>query len=493
MARTTQIVDLPFINKVDQSAGHIRIQLIRLIREAVYEGQLHGGDVLPSSRVLAKMLGIARATVIEAYEQLLAEGILVSYAGKGTYISQSLTTTGMEQHSTSQNNTIPLSSSAVAYANILKEFKPLPAAPFAVSVPVNRTQPQDIWRKFGNRYRAKGAGMPSGYQDPQGVNQLREVIADYVRKSRSVQCDAEQIIITNGIQQALYICSQILFEHQDQVWVEDPAYRGTTASLQYSPHKIQMIHVPVDEEGIQVDQGIQLASRARAAFVTPSHQYPLGMPMSLARRHALLAWAKQQNAWIIEDDYDSEFRYSGQPFPALQGLDPERVIYLGTFSKVLFPSLRLGYAIVPKQLVAPFCGLRTLMERYLPTADQYVLAEFIRQGYLERHIRRIRNVYAEKRRQLIEIIHSTIPVEFAWLQPGDQGMHMVLWLANGINDIEIAKAALAQNIALKAVSTTFSADRQRSGLIIGLGDFDRQDMQQAIDTIKCLLLVACKS
>lgn len=166
-------------------------------------------------------------------------------------------------------------------------------------------------------------------------------------------------MITPGIQQSLYICSQILFEAKDEVWVEDPAYRGTTAIFEHAVQNIRMVRVPVDEEGIQVETGIKLAKHARAAFVTPSHQYPLGMPMSLARRTALLAWAKQQNAWIIEDDYDSELRYNGQPFPSLQGMAPDQVIYLGTFSKVLFPSLRLGYAVLPKELVAPFVGLES--------------------------------------------------------------------------------------------------------------------------------------
>lgn len=177
-----------------------------------------------------------------------------------------------------------------------------------------------------------------------------------------------------------------------------------------------MVRVPVDEEGIQVETGIKLSKHARAAFVTPSHQYPLGMPMSLARRTALLAWAKQQNAWIIEDDYDSELRYNGQPFPSLQGMAPDQVIYLGTFSKVLFPSLRLGYAVLPKELVAPFCGLRVLIDRHPPAADQHVLAAFIQEGYLERHIRRTRNVYAEVREYIIGLIEKYIPQELAWLQ-----------------------------------------------------------------------------
>ncbi len=294
-------------------------------------------------------------------------------------------------------------------------------------------------------------------------------------------------MITPGIQQSLYICSQILFEAKDEVWIEDPAYRGTTAIFEHAVQNIRMVRVPVDEEGIQVEAEIKLSKHARAAFVTPSHQYPLGMPMSLARRTALLAWAKQQNAWIIEDDYDSELRYNGQPFPSLQGMAPDQVIYLGTFSKVLFPSLRLGYAVLPKELVASFCGLRVLIDRHPPAADQHVLAAFIQEGYLERHIRRTRNVYAEVREYIIGLIEKYIPQELAWLQPGDQGMHMVLWLAQHINDIDVASSAVDAGIAIKAISPTFSQEQQRPGLIVGLGDFEPELMRQAIKKLSRII------
>ena len=290
-------------------------------------------------------------------------------------------------------------------------------------------------------------------------------------------------MITNGIQQALYLCSQILFTHQDSVWVEDPAYRGTTAILENSLHQLQIYRVPVDEDGILVQKGIELAPQARAAFVTPSHQYPLGMPMSLARRTELVAWAKQQRAWIVEDDYDSELRYTGQPFPALQAMAPDQVIYLGTFSKVLFPSLRLGYTVLPKVLVAPFCGLRALIDRHPPSADQHVLAAFIQEGYLERHIRRIRNVYAENRQQIIQLIDRYIPKTHAFIESGDQGMHMVLWLTAPADDLKIAQTAVEAGVSIKAVSPTFSEARKRSGLILGLGDFDLLQIENAIKTL----------
>ena len=483
MARIAKVVDLPALVKLNKADGQVRSQLIQILRDAVQQGDLHAGDSLPSSRDLAQTLGLARGTIIEAYDQLIAEGVFEARARQGTFVSHALFSSKIKKQSEDalhQADANPLTSTAQAYANILKEFKPLPHRPFAISVPTGRTQPNDVWRKFGNRFRARGVAAPSGYDDPQGVYALRSAIADYVRRSRSVQCEPEQIVITNGIQQALYICSQILFETQDSVWVEDPAYRGTTAILENSLHQLQIVRVPVDEEGLQIDTGVRLAKHARAAFVTPSHQYPLGMPMSLARRTALIAWATQQQAWIIEDDYDSELRYTGQPFPALQGMAPDQVIYLGTFSKVLFPSLRLGYAVLPKIWVAAFCGLRALIDRHPPSADQHVLAAFIQEGYLERHIRRIRNVYAENRQQIIRLIEQYIPKQHAFIETGDQGMHMVLWLTETCDDLKIAQIALEAGVSVKAVSPTFSKPAKRSGLILGLGDFDTLEIEHAI-------------
>ena len=481
--RNPRIIDLPAIGELDRSRGQLGRQLAHALREAVRNGDLHPGDPLPSSRLLARSLEVARGTVIEAFEQLLAEGLLESQPGAGTRVSRSLTSpAGMERRiprRAAAAKSLPLPSSVAAFADVAQEFSPLPPVPFAISTSVGLAQPGDAWRKLNNRVLARG-GAPSGYGDPQGVPVLREAVADYVRRSRSVHCRPEQVIVTSGIQQALYICCQILFDSGDDVWVEDPAYRGITAILENAVRQVRMVRVPVDSEGIQVGSGIALASGARAAFVTPSHQYPLGMPMSMPRRNALLAWAKAQNAWIVEDDYDSELRYAGHPFPSLQGMDPSRVIYLGTFSKILFPSLRLGYAVVPEDLVAPFCGARVLMDRHPPSANQHVLAAFMREGHLDRHIRRIRSVYARRRTQLVEMLGRTIPRNVGWLQPSDQGMHLILWLADGIDDRSVAEAALAAGVAVRPVSPTYSSDRCRSGLILGLGDFEADRTDAAV-------------
>lgn len=490
MARTARMADIPSLGTLDRTAGNLSRQVAQALREAVRTGALRAGDDLPSTRLLAASLKVSRGTVTGAYEQLIAEGFLEARAGAGTRVAPALNgprqaraarahRAGPGRAMPPQANEARLPEPAAAFAQIAREFRPLPPVPFAVSVPIGATAPADIWRRLGNRLRAKGPGAPAGYADPLGAWPLREAIAAYVRKSRSVRCEPGQVIVTSGTQQGLFLASQVLLASDDEVWVENPAYRGVTAVLERTGHAETMIRVPVDAEGIDVEAGIRMAPRARAVFVTPSHQYPLGMPMSMARRTALLAWARTNDAWIVEDDYDSELRYQGHPFPSLQGLEPSRVVYLGTFSKILFPSLRLGYAIVPDALVDAFCGARVLMDRHPPNADQHVLAAFIAEGHLERHVRKVRNVYADYRARLIATLDALLLDNLAWVEPGDQGMHLVLWLARGTDDRAVAEAAARAGVSVRAVSPMFAPGTARHGLVLGFGGFSDVQMRAA--------------
>ncbi len=485
---------MPF-GTLDREAGNLSRQVAEALREAVRKGDLRPADALPSTRALAASLQVARGTVVEAYEQLIAEGFLESKAGAGTRVALALAEPPPAHEprvTSSQAAQAGLPERAEAFARIGREFKPLPPVPFAISVPTGMTAPDDVWRRLGNRLRARGPASPTGYADPQGALALREAIADYVRKSRSVRCEADQVIVTSGTQQGLFLASQVLLGPRDQAWVENPAYRGVTAILESLPYRDAMVRVPVDAEGLDVEAGIRMAPKARVAFVTPSHQYPLGMPLSMARRAALLAWARSAHAWVVEDDYDSELRYEGYPFPALQGLAPDRVVYLGTFSKILFPSLRLGYVVVPPSLVDAFCGARVLMDRHPPTADQHVLAAFMTEGHLERHVRKVRNVYAEQRLGLIETLEALLPRELAWIEPGDQGMHLVLWLAAKLDDRRIVQLAADEGIAVRAASPMFAAGTERSGLILGFGGFSGAQMKEAARRLAAVIAAATK-
>ena len=477
MTRTPTQFDLPALGALDRSKGQLGRQLAKILRQAVLRGELKSGDRLPSTRLLARSLGVARGTVVEAFEQLISEGVLESLPGSGTRVCEVGPSPALPPE---VEPGLPLPTPAVAYAALAEEFQPLPHAPFAISVPVGRAAPDDTWRRLSHRIRARGPGAPSGYSDPQGVLALREALAHYLRRSRAVHCTPEQIVITSGLQQALYVCTQLLFEAGDRVWVEDPAYRGLTAILEHAPSRLEIVRVPVDGEGIQVESGLRKAPDARAAFITPSHQYPLGVPMSLARRQAMLEWAKRSGSWIVEDDYDSEFRYAGHPFPSLQGSDPRRVIYLGTFSKVLFPSLRIGYAVLPPNLLAAFCGARALIDRHPPSADQHVLSAYIKEGHLDRHIRRVRSVYAQRQIELIGLLKQHLSPALGTVQPCDQGMHLVVWLAEGVDDRAIANAALRVGVGVRALSPLYAGDTARSGLILGLGDFESVRIEKAV-------------
>ncbi|MFP6561919.1 PLP-dependent aminotransferase family protein [Paraburkholderia sp. B3] len=497
MARTVRIAEMPSFGALDRTAGNLSRQVAEALREAVHKSDLGAGDALPSTRSLAASLRVARGTVIEAYAQLIAEGFLESKAGAGTRVAQALARPQPASESRAARGRATsepgLSERARGFAQIAQEFRPLEPIPFAISVPTGLTAPADTWRRLGNRLRARGPGAPTGYADPLGAPALREAIAAYVRKSRSVRCEADQVVVTSGTQQGLFLASQVLLGPHDRVWVENPAYRGVTAILESLGYRDGMVRVPVDAEGLDVEAGMRMAPQARAAFVTPSHQYPLGMPLSMARRTALLAWAGAGNAWVVEDDYDSELRYEGYPFPALQGLDPDRVVYLGTFSKILFPSLRLGYAIVPRSLADAFCGARVLMDRHPPTADQHVLAAFMAEGHLGRHIRKVRNVYAEQRIQLIRTLDEVLPGNLAWIEPGDQGMHLVLWLADRFDDRAVVQLAAQAGVAVRAVSPMFARGTGRPGLILGFGGFGSAQMAAAARRLAAIIVEAAGS
>src|SRR5262249_4595050 len=417
---------------------------------AVLSGALRAGTKLPPSRVMGARLGVARAWVVAAYEQLLAEGYAEGRHGAGTFVAADLASLSLRRRAARPVKPRPSPAPARAFPEFERAAPQPDARPFNTGRTLVDARTMETWRKLTQRaVRAFGAN-DLGYTDPAGLIELRTSLCDYLRAARGVRCDSEQIIVTAGTQQALDIAIRVLLAPGDEVWVEDPGYPLTHAQLLLANARPRP--VPVDAQGLVVAAGRRAAPKARAAFVTPSHQFPTGVALVMARRLELLAWARASGAFIVEDDYTSEFRYSGPPLAALQGLDAdERVIYVGTLNKALFPGLRLGYAVVPHALLPAFVSARYLMDRQPPSLYQAVAAEFLAEGHFAAHIRRMRALYREQRdalaqtliRRAGEHLHVDVP---------DQGMHLIAYLKNGASDMQIEEEAKRAGIVLRAMS-----------------------------------------
>ena len=419
-------------------------QLYFVLREAILESRLGPGARLPSSRALAKDLGVSRNTALAAFEQLLAEGYIEGRVGAGSYVSQHLPEDALEARAakvaggTGGTRPPPGPSRRGAVIAGLAPFQSLPR-PFAPGQPELAAFPFEDWaRRLGQVWRAPKAGLLVA-GDPLGFAPLRRAIAAYLAAARAVRCDAEQVFVVSGAQQALDLAARVLLDPGDRVWVEDPGYDGMIGALAASG--ADLVPLPVDGEGLVVEAGHALAPDARMACVSPSHHFPLGVTLSLARRLDLLEWARSADAFVLEDDYDSEYRYAGRPLAALQGLDADgRVIYIGTMSKVMFPGLRLGYMVVPHHLVDAFKSARRLADGFPSTLAQPALATFIADGALGAHVRRMRALYAARQRAFL-VRAGAILGDRLRLAPCDAGLHLVGYLGDGVDDVAVSRRA----------------------------------------------------
>jgi GntR family transcriptional regulator/MocR family aminotransferase len=437
MARQATLVALPMIRIDADSAMPRYRQLYDGLRGAILAGQLAPGTRLPSTRALAAELDLARNTVVNAFEQLIAEGYLEGKAGAGTRVAATLpddllrapapkppVMSGAKSHRALSQRGALLAGQRVAPA-------PPPRGPFRTGADYGAF-PFAIWAQIAARHWRQPATDLLAYGDPAGYGPLRAALAAYLGEARGVRCTPEQVIITTGAQQGLDLAARLLLDPGEAVWMEDPAYPSALAALRAAGARI--VPVPVGTEGLEVAAGIAAAPAARLVYVSPSHHYPLGVMLSLGRRLALLDWAAREGAWVLEDDYDSEYRYVGRPLAALQGLDRAgRVIYIGTFSKVLFPALRLGYVVAPPDLVPSFAAARAVTDRHSPTVEQAILADFIAEGHFARHIRRMRALYAARQAALIEAARHEIG-DHMRIAPAEAGMHVIAWLPDSADD-----------------------------------------------------------
>lgn len=465
------------------------------IRSAILSRALSAGTKLPSTRELALRLSVSRASVVVAYEQLLAEGYLTGRPGSGTYVSSDLPEPIDKGPAACARRSLVESQHAPSSPQIFREFEESTVQsderPFNPGRLLVDPRTQEIWRKVTNRALRSFDSNHVGYTDPCGLIELRMAMCDYLRAARAVRCDPHQIIVTSGTQQAIDIAIRVLLKAGDQVWVEDPGYPLTSRALLAAGVKIRPISV--DAQGIDVNKGMRLAPRARAAIVTPSHQYPTGVVLSMARRLELLAWARDAKAWIIEDDYASEFRYSGRPLASLQGLDDgERVIYTGTLNKTLFPGLRIGYVVVPQPLLQAFASTRYLIDRQPPSLIQVVLTEFMREGYLASHIRRTRIRYREQRDALAAEL-SRLAGSAVTIDVPDQGMHLNVYLSDDQEDVYLEGRARQEGVIVRAMSRLFRVAPPRPALMLGFAGYPRPMIVPAAARLAQLIVREARS
>jgi len=462
-------------------------QVYDQVRSAIHGGALRPGGRLPSSRDLALRLGVARASVVAAYDQLLAEGYAQGRAGSGTYVSHDLSgVLDVAAPKPAPGAAPPVAPQRVHdMAAIAATAPSLEPQAFSNGRTLMDARGQDAWSVSTRRALRTLGPAHFGYSDPAGEPRLRAAIADYLRAARGVVCEPEQVIVTAGAQHAVDLAARLLLKPGDKVWLEDPGYANTWQALLAA--QAEGVAVPVDRSGLVVQAGVAAAPDAKAAFVTPSHQFPLGVAMSMGRRLELIAWARAAGAWIIEDDYASEFRYAGAPLASLQGLDGgERVIYVGTFNKSIFPGLRLGYLVAPKGLTAPLSGLRRLADRQPPTLTQAITLDFMESGQFAAHIRRRRLAYRAQRDALAEALARRLGHV---LEPDvpDQGMHLIAYLKDGRSDLEVEARAAAKGVLARAISPLYHDAPPSPGLLLGFTGFPAKAMDAGVARLAAAL------
>lgn len=464
--------------------------LYRALREAILEGRLRAGARLPSTRSLAQQYGISRGSVLAAFAHLEAEGYLTGETGSGSFVSHNLPDTLLQARTGPAAQLVGQPPEMLSQRGqaLRRLQRPLPATrsigrAFRLHEPALDLFPVETWARVAARVVRRMPRTLLGLGEAQGLPALRRAIASYLATARGVRCSPEQIVITQGAQQALHLCGQLLLDPDDVVWIEDPGYPGARAALAAAGARI--VPVPVDAQGLCLPQGA--SAPPRLIYTTPANQFPLGMPLALERRLALLEFARQHRAWIIDDDYDSEFRYEGKPMAALQGLDAHGcVLYLGTFGKMVFPSLRLGFLVLPEALVEPFAAARGILDRHPPLLNQAILAEFMLEGHFGPHLRRMREVYAARQQVLIEAARRELD-GLVTVQPMAAGMRSLAWLPKGVQDADAAAAARDAGLELATISQFTLEHHHPDALLLGFAAVPEEELRRGVRTLATVL------
>lgn len=482
------------------SSRKIHQNIYESIRKAILSGQMEPGTRLPSSRALADEAGVSRNSVLAAYEQLMAEGYLSSQRGAGTFVSSELpdeilSTPRNDERVKRQKPSVPMLST---YGGRVKKASVMSLSPemsgrgglrydFRYGLPAVQEFPHEAWRKIMVRRMRSTSLTSMQYAPPEGYAPLREALADHLRRYRAVTCSPEQILVVGGSQQALDLTTRLLLNPDDRVLIEDPNYLG--ARQTFLTVGARLIPASVGAEGIDVTAMGNSVENARLAYVTPSHQFPTGAVMSLARRLSLLEWAERVDAHILEDDYDSEFRYEGRPIESIQGLDRSgRVIYMGTFSKVMFPALRVGYLVLPEPLVKSFQAAKWLADRHTPTLEQEALTDFISEGHFERHLRRSRERNAARRAALLETLSNQLG-DRVEIRGANAGVHLLVRLPGmSMKGLEkLISQAQEAGIGIYSADRYYLKPLRRAELLFGFASLNERDIRAGIRKLAELL------
>lgn len=464
-------------------------QLFDSLREAILIGLLKPGVRLPSTRNLAQDLSIGRNTVIAAYDQLIAEGYLEAKTGAGTRVAtitpDALSRVSAARSAQPKHATREKAVSLSARGELLAGTERLGADPnqsaFQPGLPALDEFPFAVWSRLVGHRTAHPLIDTLGYYHIGGYQPLREAVASYLGAARAVQCDPEQIIIVTGAQAALDLTVRMMTDPGDRVLIEEPGYLGARGAFLAAGADVQP--VPVDEDGINIAQARPGGHPAKLVYVTPSYQYPLGVTMSLQRRLQLLDWAHANNAWIVEDDYDSEYRYRGYPLSALHGLDHgQRVVYMGTFSKTMFPALRLAYVVVPRELSDAFRQAVRHTGQDSPLIEQAALTDFMNEGYYASHLRRMRRLYADRQQRFIEYANN-VASDMLDLQPSDAGMQLVGRLATGYEEQSLVTALRSAGLKLNGLGSYYLEEPKQTGLYLGYAGVNDKHMRDGLDRL----------
>ena len=464
---TTNLPDWSALVPVLPGDGPRPKALYTAIRRLIETGVVPAGAKLPTTRDLARRFKLSRSAAVAAFEMLVSEGFAEARVGAGTFVAHEVPR--LPQEKAARRASDP----------------PLPALPCTVGVTACDPRTTRIFRRLMSRHLARPGPEHFGYGDPRGGLALREAIAAYLKSARGVRCQPHQIIVTSGAQQGLDLLIRAIIRPGDAVWTEDPCYPMARTALVGAGACV--IGVPVDDEGLDPARGQSLCPKAKAVYVTPSHQFPLGVTMTMRRRLALLDWSRRNHAWIIEDDYDSEFRYAGPPLTSLQGMDgADRVAYVGTFSKILFPGLRTGYLVVPEPLLEAVLEVRARADRYPPTLTEAPLADLLNQGHFAAHLRRVRRRVEAARDALFTSLRAHGGGHLDIVIP-EQGLHMVAALSSQRRDTGIVAAAKAAGVGGRALSPMFIAAPPQQGLVLGFAGFTPEALGAAAIKLCALL------